>query len=79
MIRSECDGMSRCRMARFQHAFGERGMGVNDPGKFLVGTLEVQERHCLTDQVGGAGADDVDAKDLIILLLANDLHEPRYQ
>ena len=62
-------------MRGFGDRLGERRVRMDAAGERLQGRLVLQRHHRLGDEVGGPGADDVDAQDLAVALLGDDLHE----
>src|SRR5271166_1786434 len=50
-------------------------MGVDDVGKMLRGALQLESDYRLSNQLGRVGPDDVDAQDLAVLLIGDDLDE----
>ena len=70
--------MNRCavrRMRGFAHGFRHRRMRVDGANQLFDGALGPQGQYCLGDQLGGARADDMDAEDLVVFLVGDDLHE----
>src|SRR5438093_7530052 len=52
-------------------------MPMDDPRDLRIAALEVLDVHELLDELRRARADDVPAEHLAVLLVADDLHEPR--
>ena len=70
MDRSAVDGVRR-----FTHRFRHRRMRVNGADEFFDCGLETQGDAGLGDQFGCAGTNHVDAQQLVVFFLGDDLHE----
>ena len=58
-----------------EQTFGERGVGVNGEHHLFDGGFEFDGGHALGDDLRGLGADDMDAQDLTVPGVGDDLDE----
>src|SRR5438067_12968921 len=64
------------RVRRFPDSLRERRVGVNRLDELLDRALETQRQHGFRDQLRRPRTDHVDAEQLVVLPVSDDLHEP---
>src|SRR5262245_40900286 len=69
-------GGAMCGMRRLSDSLRHRRVRVDRPDQFFDRALETQRQRRLGDELGRARTDHVDAEDLVVLLLRDDLDEP---
>src|SRR5664280_1979440 len=62
-------------LRRLMHGFRQSRMRVDRADHLLGRRFEPEEGAALRDELGGMRADDVDAEDLVVLRVGDDLHE----
>ena len=63
------------RVSGLAHRFGHGRMRVDGANQLFNGAFQPQRQRGFGDQLGGARADDVNAEDLVVLLVGDDLDE----
>src|SRR5262249_56553889 len=69
-------GRSVCSVGGLSNCFGERRVRVKRAYQFLDCRLESQRSRSLRDELGRARTDHMDAEQLVVFPIRDDLHEP---
>src|SRR5258705_8134095 len=62
-------------LRRLHHGFGDRWMSMHGSTQFVCSRFQLHSDTGLRDQFGSVWTNDVDAENLIVLLLRYDLHK----
>ena len=69
------DALALDVLGGFHDRLGQRGVGVDGVHQLVYRALQLDGDARLVDQIGGVGADDVDAQDLAVLGIGDDLDQ----
>ena len=59
----------------FHHRLGKRRVGVDGPGDRFAGRFELECGARFSDQLSRFRTDDVDAEELVVFLVGDELHQ----